>query len=222
MARTADQYKQLLKSLLPPGEAFPRDVGTDLDTLLAALAEEWARIEARSENLIIDGLPITANELLSDWERVAGLPDKCSGELEQTIQGRRNALVAKLSSTGGQSVAYFIEVARNLGYVIEIEEFRPFRAGLSAAGDSLTNGDWAYTFKIEAPETTIIEFRAGMSAAGEPLRSWGNSALECKINQLKPAHTNAIFGYGSIELNNLYYAADGLYYYSNFVLPRSL
>lgn len=222
MAHSVEEYAQLLKNLLPPGQAFRRDPGTNMESLLVGLAAELARAELRAEQLTIEVVPSLTTELLSEWEAVAGLPDRCSGTLEDTIQGRRAALTAKLSSIGGQSPAYFIEVARQLGYTVEIEEFRPFRAGLSAAGDALTNGDWVFTWKVEAPETTIIDFRAGLSAAGEPLRSWGNSALECKINQLKPAHTNAIFGYGSIELNQLYYAADGLYYYANFVLPRSL
>lgn len=196
MARTAADYKELLKALLPPGQAFPRDQNTDMDTLLDGMAQELSRIDLRGERLMMEANPLGAVELLSDWERVAGLPDKCAGTLETTQQGRRNALISKLSSTGGQSVAYFIEVAASLGYVVTIEEFRPFRAGLSFAGDSLTNGDWVYTWRVRGPEVTIIPFRAGLSAAGEPLRAWGNDTLECKINQLKPAHTIALFAYG--------------------------
>lgn len=219
MAHTLEEYAQQLKDLLPPGLAFNREPGTNLEKILLGCAAEFVRTEDRADFLAVDVVPITTLELLPDWERVAGLPDKCSGELEQTIQGRRNALVAKLSSTGGQSIGYFIEVARQLGYVIEIQEFRPFRAGISAAGDALTNGDWVYTWKIEAPETTIIEFRAGISAAGEPLRSWGNGALECKLNQLKPAHTVVLFGYGSIEQQAIFLAADALKYSANYTIP---
>lgn len=196
MARTADDYKQLLKSLLPPGEAFPRDAGTNLDDLLASLAEEWARIDERGEQLIGEALPATSTELLPDWERVLSLPDKCAGTLETTMQGRRNAVASKLTSTGGQSRAYFIEVARALGYEVTIEEFRPFRAGFSVAGDPLTNGDWIFAWRIRAPAVTVIHFKAGQSAAGEALRTWGNDTLECKINQLAPAHTVPIFAYG--------------------------
>lgn len=207
MAHTLEQYAELLKNLLPPGMAFPREPGTNLEKVLLGCAAELSRVEGRADFLAVDVVPSSTSELLTDWERVAGLPDKCSGELEQTIQGRRNALVAKLASTGGQSVGYFIEVARKLGYTITITEFRPFRAGMSRAGDALTNGPkWVYTWRVNASESTIISFRAGLSAAGEPLRSWGNSAIECKINQLKPAHTFVMFGYDAIDpeeiLNN--------------------
>ncbi|GAB7527903.1 DUF2313 domain-containing protein [Pseudomonas sp. 3A(2025)] len=193
---TAADYLEQLKMLLPPGQAFPRDAGTTLHNLLDGMSIELARVDGRGEALPLEANPASTNELLSDWERVAGLPDKCSGELEETLQGRKNALLAKLSSTGGQSAAYFIELARTLGYVVTIEEFRPFRAGRSCAGDALTNGPWRFTWRVHAPQTSIISFRAGISGAGERLRIWGNDTLECKINQLKPAHTFALFAYG--------------------------
>ncbi|PTT74648.1 phage tail protein, partial [Pseudomonas sp. HMWF007] len=71
-----------------------------------------------------------------------------------------------------------------------------FRAGHSSAGDPLTNGPWAFTWVVRAPAVSITYFRSGQSASGEPLRTWGNDTLECKINQLKPAHTIALFAYG--------------------------
>lgn len=193
---TAAEYREQLKALLPPGQAFPRETGTTLDDLLSGLSEELARVDARGERLLIDANPRTTSELLTDWERVAALPDKCAGTLETTLQGRRNALSAKLASTGGQSPAYFIGVAAELGYTVEIEEFHPFRAGMSVAGNLITNGDWVFAWQVRAPAVTVIPFRAGQSAAGEALNTWGNDTLECKINQLKPAHSIALFAYG--------------------------
>lgn len=193
---TAAEYKEQLKALLPPGQAFPRDTGTTLDGLLDGMSIELARVDGRTAVLPLEANPSTTSELLVDWERVAGLPDKCSGELERTIQGRRNALLTKLTSTGGQSPAYFIDLARALGYVVTIQEYRPFRAGRSSAGDALTNGPWAFTWLIRAPAVSVISFRAGISAAGERLRTWGNDTLECKLNQLKPAHTILLVAYG--------------------------
>lgn len=193
---TAADYLEQLKTLLPPGQAFPREAGTTLHDLLDGMSIELARVDARGEALPTEANPISTNELLSDWERVAGLPDKCSGVLEETLQGRRSALLTKLTSTGGQSAPYFIELAGALGYEVTIEQFKPFRVGMSRAGDSLTNGDWVFTWLIRAPEVSITSFRVGLSAVGERLRTWGNDALECKINQLKPAHTIALFAYG--------------------------
>lgn len=222
MPRTAAEYREQLKALLPPGRALPREPGTTLETLLDGMADELARLDGRAEVLLEEANPLTTYELLPDWERVAGLPDKCAGTLEDTIQGRRNALVSKLASSGGQSAAYFIEVAAALGYVVSITEYRPFRAGLSAAGDPLSNGDWIFTWRINAPETTFVEFRAGQSTAGESLRTWGNDTLECKISQLKPAHTNVLFGYGMAEEEIAFASADNLFRVANYVYPESL
>lgn len=194
--RTAAEYREQLKALLPPGQAFPRDPGTALHDLLDGMSIELARLDVRSEVLPAEANPSLTNELLPDWERIAGLPDKCSGALELTLQGRRKALLTKLTSTGGQSPVYFIEIAASLGYTVTISEYRPFRAGWSSAGDVLTNGAWVFTWLVRAPEVSVTSFRAGLSAAGERLRTWGNDTLECKLNQLKPAHTIAIFAYG--------------------------
>jgi len=193
---TAADYLEQLKTLLPPGQAFPREAGTTLHKLLEGMAIELARVDGRGESLPFEANPASTIEMLVDWERVAGLPDKCSGVLEETLQGRRNALLTKLTSTGGQSAEYFIGLAASLGYTVTIEEFRPFRAGMSRAGDPLTNGPWVHTWLVRAPEVSVTEFRAGLSAAGERLRTWGNDTLECKLNQLKPAHTIALFAYG--------------------------
>ncbi|MDD2109305.1 YmfQ family protein [Pseudomonas asiatica] len=194
---TAAEYREQLKALLPLGQAFPRDPGTTLHNLLDGMSTELARVDARAEVLLREVNPATTMEMLTDWERVAGLPDKCAGTLESTVQGRRNALLAKLTATGGQSKDYFIAIAASLGYEVTIEEFRPFRAGVSEAGDALTNGDWIFTWRMHAPEVTVIPFRAGMSAAGEPLRVWGNDTLVCKIRQLAPAHTAVLFAYNN-------------------------
>ena len=204
MAHTADEYAALLKNLLPPGLAFPREPGTNIEQVLLGCAPELSRVEDRADRLAIEVNPLDTNELLTDWERAAGLPDKCAGTLEATIQGRRSALIAKLTSNGGQSAQYFIGVAGNLGYAITITTFNPFMVGFSAVGDALTNGGWVYAWRVNAPETTLVSFRVGLSAVGEALRKWGNDTLECKIRQLAPAHTVVIFAYGNSSLDLIF------------------
>ena len=195
MARDAAQYREQLKALLPPGQAISRDAGTTIDDLLLALADEWARLDARGIALTVDVNPVTTTETLPDWERVAGLPDTCGGDQSTTVQGRRAGLVGRLAATGGQSRAYFIAVAAAIGYAITITEFRPFRVGFSTPGDGLSNGDWAFTWRVNAPDTTESAFRVGISAVGEALSVWGNERLECTIGELKPAHTILQFQY---------------------------
>jgi uncharacterized protein YmfQ (DUF2313 family) len=194
MGMTGDQYAEQLDALLPQGAAWQRESDARMRDLTRGLGEELSRVDARGDDLLSEVLPSTTVEMLIDWERVAGLPDPCVPE-GQTIQERRNALLARLAGTGGQSRQFFIDLAASLGFTITITEFRPFRAGISRAGDALYSEEWLYVWRINAPETTVIEFRAGVSAVGEPLRKWGNELLECVFNRIKPAHTVLLFGY---------------------------
>lgn len=189
-------YRTQLQALLPQGAAWPRAATALWTKLLDAIAEEFARIDGRALQLIDEADPRTTAEMLADWERVAGLPDSCSGLLADTQQGRRNELVSKLVGQGGQSRTYFIEVAAALGFSIEIEEFRPFRVGQATAGQALTNGDWRFAWRVRAPTVTVMRFRVGQSAVGEALATWGNAGMECRIRNYRPAQTNVIFAYG--------------------------
>ena len=108
---------------------------------------------------------------------------------------RQAAVTAKLFSTGGQSAAYFISVAAALGYTITITQYRQARAGMSVCGDALNGDAWPFVWLITAPETTIIYTQAGRSYCGDPLRSWGNKRLECRLTELSPSHTIVKFGY---------------------------
>lgn len=194
MGMSAADYLSQLQALLPPGPAWPRDADATLTQLLAALADEFARVDLRAENLLDEADPRTTTEMLPDWERMAGLPDTCVPSA-QTMQERRAALHAKLTTLGGQSRQYFIDLAAALGYTVTITEFSPFRVSESAVGDALYSDDWMFAWRVNAPTTTIREFRVSESAVGEPLRSWGNDLLECAISRRATAHTHVLFGY---------------------------
>lgn len=194
---TNSQYTKLLKTLLPKGDAWNRAAGTIWQDFLSSFAEELVRIHLRAENDFLRELnPATSLEMLPDWERILGLPDECIGAAVST-EDRRNQILYRLTNQGGQSKQFFIDLAATLGYTITITEFKQFRAGISVAGDALTNGDWVFTFQVNAPDNTVTYFKAGISAAGDPLAYWSNEPLECIINRAKPAHTLAIFAYGN-------------------------
>ena len=197
MIRTAEDYKGLLQALLPPGQLWDalREPGGLFDDLSAALAEEFARVDGRAAALVGETDPRSTSELLTEWEAFAGLPDPCVGDPDNTAQ-RREALLARLTAVGGQSPQYFIDMAAALGYTVTITEFRPPLADQAVVGDALTYGDWVYTFSVNAPETTTYDAVAGVAAAGEPLRAWGNKALECSIRRWRPAQTIVLFTYG--------------------------
>jgi len=192
MALSTEDYLQQLQALLPQGPAWSREQDTVLTKLLTAFAEEFARVDLRTDNLLNEADPRTTNELLTDWERVAGLPDLCTG-IPATIALRRELLVSKLTNVGGQSRQFFIDLAAKLGYTITITEFKRFRVN-SRVNDPLNDADWTYVWRVNAAQNTVRKFTVA-GRVNEPLASWGNTALECVITRLKPAHTHVQFAY---------------------------
>ena len=185
-------YLNLMQKLLPPGPAWPRDVDSLLTKMLAGFADEFALIDYRSSDLINEADPSTTSELLADWERVAGLPDLCTG-VPVSVALRRELLVAKLTNVGGQSRQFFIELAAKLGYAITITEFIPHTVE-SSVDDELTDEPWRFVWRVNAAQNTVRDFTVD-DFVDEPLASWGNLALECMILRLKPSHTLVQFAY---------------------------
>lgn len=193
---TKEQYREMLYRLTPRGRAWSRERASTLYQKYSAIGQELERIDLRGVQLIEESDPRTTVEMLEDWERALGIPDACTPPA-LTLERRRSDIVARLTQQGSLSKQFLIDFALNLGFTITIDEFRPFRAGFSEAGDPLTNGDWVYTFLVHAPIETINYFSAGISQAGDPLANWGNDFLECAINKRKPAETIALFAYGA-------------------------
>lgn len=194
MALTEQDYASQLADLLPVGAAWPREPDSKLARLLAGLAVEFARVDARGDELLAESDPRTTYELLSEWERVEGLPDEC------TVPGgsaaaRREALLSRLTGIGGQSRAYFISIAAALGYPgATITEFRPFHCQ-SACDDSLDPDPWRFVWQLNLPTAVNVRYMTAESAADGALGEWGDTTLECVINRLKPAHTIVQFVY---------------------------
>ncbi|MEW5727711.1 MAG: putative phage tail protein [Pseudomonadota bacterium] len=193
MRATSDQYLSQLMALLPPGAAWPRDPDTLRARLLGAVAEQLAGAHNRLLDLIEEADPRTTQELLTDWERVCGLPDACTGQAETTSE-RRDRVVARMTARGGQSPAYFTALAAALGYQVTIEECWPLACD-DASDGCLNPWPWPLTWFVHAPESTVRLMTCD-GAADEPLADWGNQALECTIRRWAPAHTTPIFAYG--------------------------
>jgi uncharacterized protein YmfQ (DUF2313 family) len=192
MALTTDDYLQQLQALLPQGPAWSREADAVMTKLLTAFAEEFSRVDYRIDALVNEADPRTTNELLADWERVAGLPDLCTG-IPETIALRRELLVARLANVGGQSKEFYIALAAKIGYAITITEFKRWRV-TSRVNELLNDANWAYAWRVNAAQDTVRKFTVA-GRVNEPLATWGNTALECAITRLKPAHTLVQFAY---------------------------
>ncbi len=195
MGVSAELYRQQLAGLLPQGMAWPQDPASALQQLLGAFGATLATHDQAARTLVDDVFPAFTTKFINEWERVCGLPDACTVLGSQTLAERRASVVAKLGSSGGQSRAYFIGIAKAMGYPsATITEYQPRRMG-ARMGTPYAGIDWAHVWQLNLPAQKITQ-RVSGSPFGERYRVWGDAVLECTINQLKPAHTLVKFKYG--------------------------
>ena len=214
-----EDYQRMFLALQPPGVAWNKRLSSNWAKLWLANGDGLARLEAEVFRLIREANPLFTDALLVDWERVTGLPDECTRPGEGP-DSRRAAVVAKLQRPGGQSIDFFLQFLAPFGDKIEITmDWPPFLASKSVAGDRtweletgfISDGDgettrdyyngWRFVWKVVRTNHQGRRFRAGREMAGEPLIVWRadssevDANLECRINQLKPAHTGVMYEY---------------------------
>lgn len=134
MAFTYKDYAKQILSLLPKGDFWSKESGSEFYKLAEGLGEELARIEQKSEDLIDETFADTIVETLEEWEEDFDIPSE-GFTLEPTITGRRAVIKARKLATGGQFDNYFIEIGSNLGWTISVTTFSKFLPGLTLVGD---------------------------------------------------------------------------------------
>ena len=194
MGLAAADFYGMLGKLLPAGPAWDFEDGSTLSNFLDAWAQEFARLQASADALVDSADPRSANRLLTDYERIFGLPTTCMSGISQSLQQRRNALVAQMTNYGGQSAAYFVGLAAQAGFTITITEFVVTTVNMGVA-DVLIDINWASAFQVSGALGGAVTPFDVSSAVDEALAMWGNTLLECLINRYKPAHTVAVFAY---------------------------
>src|SRR6516162_748261 len=139
---SAQDYLGQFQRLLPRGRVWHRGLDLVQDFYLLTLMPTWARLQVALNSLIAEIFPCSTRQLLPEWEATLGLPDPCIGTLGN-LQMQQQLVCVKFVARGGQSKAYFIDLAAKLGYEISITEFAPFRAGINRAGDPVYGDGWA-------------------------------------------------------------------------------
>lgn len=203
-------YRDQLLSLLPPGGVYQAATGSTLEGYLSALADELARVHGLGDVLLEESDPRTAALMFTDWELDYGLPDCCSGNL-QDMAIRRALLIAKVRNTGLDPVpATFVALAALFGMTVTIEELQPYTVR-SAVNARLYPLSVRYVWRVVSSLASLKRFTV-QSYVNDPLSVWGNEQLECLINRLKPAHTFVQFIYTDTDIGlgeKLRVTADG-------------
>jgi uncharacterized protein YmfQ (DUF2313 family) len=220
MKKTPEEYRDMFLKLQPLGLAWNRRLSSNWAKLWLADGDGLARLEEEVHRLLREANPLYADASLVDWERVTGLPDECS-QLGESEDMRRAAVIAKLQRPGGQSIDFFLQFLGPFGDKIEIEDdcWPPFLTEVSIMGDRLWELEagrfydddrneytdyyhgWRFVWKVIRTNHIARRFRAGREKAGDELvfyylnKDGEDPNLECRVNQLKPAHTYVWFEY---------------------------
>jgi len=188
--RTAEQYQEQLRSLMPAGPAWDPEQVPEIQQVLLGISQELARIDARAVDLINEVDPVTVSELVPDWERVMNLPDPCLGP-NPLFEDRRLAVRRRLLAVGDQSIGYFLDIARSQGYPnASVTELQAPRMGRARFGEAHF-GTWQARFMwtLNTGGRLLMGRRFSASYWGERFGANPGSALECLIHRNAPAHT---------------------------------
>lgn len=169
-----DSHVGLMLKLLPTGTAWPRDTDTTLYNFLLALSQTLMQCDRRGLDLLEEFDPNTTFELLSDWERVFGLPGACDTNPPTTLAGRRAAVLGKWLGFGDPTPALYESILTTNSVTGEIITNPPFVPG-SPAGDPITEDEWAFAW--------IVSMVHGPS----------ETAAQCQIQDIAPIHTIPVF-----------------------------
>ncbi|EES9564977.1 DUF2313 domain-containing protein, partial [Escherichia coli] len=179
-----DDYTRAMLNLLPSGIAWSRLPDSVQHRLIRGLAQAYRKSDADACALITGAFPETADALTDEWYASLGLNDECGTQASTTDPAQaRKFILAKLLSTGGQSVAYFTELAATMGYSISIREYRTPLCGFSWSGHLLSDDNrFNWTVVVAPPGDEVTTSRA---------------YLECLFRRYAPAHTLVTFEWQS-------------------------
>lgn len=196
--RTPEAVLGQLLALLPPGWVWPTDPASVMGRVLLPLAHGTARIEAEAERLQREAVgPREAVDLLADYERV--LAGAIDGVDTASLSAADRQAVAhqRWIARGGQSPAYFIQLAAALGTEITITEQVATQCGLAECGEEITPDTEAFVWIVNLSNSRLIEAECDATECGDALGDIALSICEPVIRAHKPAHTEVVFSYAA-------------------------
>jgi len=203
--RSGDDFVPALIDLLPEGQAWPVwDSESNIIKWIEGSSQIWGDVDGRSDDLLVrENDPRQTLELLPDWERNFGLPDKCVAE-PLTLDARRKQLVHRMTMQGGQSRQFFLDTADYYDIKISVIEHSPYMCGVSRVGDTWGMTDSGHPRWELGPATMRFYWTIGV---GKPRIRWFRCGwnggevgvdhhleiglttdLQCLFERLKPAH----------------------------------
>lgn len=173
-----------------------------LAILMSCFSTECERFAADFNKLLRESVPglSTEAELLTDWERIAGLPDECS-PLASTESQRQQVVHNKIyTQYSGLTKQFFIDYAAGLNVTITIEDdpggsvFRTtHKTGSAIQRVTRMPGSGTPTERIDGSRLNSAQtlFTFAVTVTADP--DGNQDVLECIFEKLKPANTQMVF-----------------------------
>lgn len=170
-----DYYKGLM-NLLPNGKAWPKNQKSVMGDLIYCYASMFSQTDDILTGSIDEVFPATTTQLIEEWQKTLGLPDKCVSN-DSSIESKRSQVIARLTATGSISNSYYINYAKQLGFDIDIIEYGGIISGIYRCGDSTGTCDsreYEFDITINVKNTSdysllVCEFQDIMPAM---IRVW--------------------------------------------------
>lgn len=154
---------------------------------------EW--LYARAWQLALESSVQTVSEMLPDWEREYGLPERCFTGEQSTAQ-RLTALRRKVASLPLSHPEDFVRVAADFGFTIEIEEPNIFDCGYSECGGFHETGaaaEEAYVVvRVRDSAETLFEIGTSELGSDRLYDLVGSSDVLCFLRQELPGWVVAV------------------------------
>lgn len=139
---TEPDYSDALASLLPQGQIWS---SSQINDLLAGMAIELQRIDARSGNLFAESITSAISDTLTSWEADLGLPEGCNPPA--ATDQRLAAIQQKYRMYGSQNRAFFQALAEAFGVDAEVHEYTESTFG-GDFGGVFAGRPWAFVVEV--------------------------------------------------------------------------
>lgn len=178
-------YTDRIIKLLPKG-LFAVNEESNIYKLIKVIASECVNINDNVKLLNNESDPLKTDQFLTLWENEYGLPEDCI----TTNVNRKQELIRKYLSFGGNSPAYFEYVAGLVGVTIRVtDENKSTMMNCEDNCDSAVvaqDMNFVWYVEIFGATKTIMNCEYNCES---PLDSVEGATLECFFNKIKPAHT---------------------------------
>lgn len=192
----AGQANQMARHL-PQGQVWARkfDTASNLHKLLLGWSVEFYRLNLLLTNTLNNELDVDSTDaLISEWEKMVGIPDECFTNTGTLEERRRNAKLKFTDYGGIQNKEDFIGLAAAFGFTALITT--AFENGVFPLAFPIR----FFASKKEASHTILVDLEEQREvfplAFPIEFSSGVSGIIECLFLELVPGNVNVLFRYG--------------------------